>query len=112
MGKINSRLKGKTGELELASELRKIFGANARRGQQFSGSYDSPDIVHNIDGLHIECKRTEKLNLYAAMEQAKRDAGDKTPVVCHRKNRRDWVMVIELARLKDLIEIFNKFNEE
>jgi len=44
---------------------------------------------------HIECKRTEKLSLYKALEQAEDDAGDETPaVVFHRRNGKQWVVIM------------------
>ena len=44
--KINSRQKGARGERQWRDELR-ANGYVARRGQQFSGSADSPDVVCN-----------------------------------------------------------------
>lgn len=108
--KINSRNKGASGERELAHELERVLGCSARRGQQFSGGPDSPDVVTNIPGIHIECKRTERFNLYAAMEQSTRDAGENNiPVVCHRSNRKDWVVVV---RLDDLPRLLNRLLED
>ena len=90
----NSNQKGKRGEREVAALLRD-YGFEARRGQQFSGGGDSPDVVHDIPGYHIEVKRTERFRLYEAMEQAARDAGpDKIPVVFHRPNGGEWVVVM------------------
>jgi Holliday junction resolvase len=71
---VNSRNKGKRGERQWRDELRS-HGYQARRGQQFSGSPDSPDVV--CDGLpwiHFEVKAVERLNIEQAMEQARRDA--------------------------------------
>ena len=68
MGKA-SREKGKRGERELAGRLRE-YGYDARRGQQYSGM-DGDDVV-GLPGIHIECKRVERLDLYAAMDQAAR----------------------------------------
>ena len=45
---IKSRTKGKVGELELAAKLSEA-GFPATRGQQHSGSPDSPDVI--CDGL-------------------------------------------------------------
>lgn len=89
-----SRRKGANAEREVA-ELLRSHGFAARRGQQFSGSPDSPDVVHDIDGIHLEVKRTERLSLYPAMEQAKRDrrAGD-VPVVVTRQNGREWLAIL------------------
>lgn len=92
---MNSRNKGKRGEAELAKVLRQYGYTGARRGQQYRGSPDSPDVT-GIEGVHIECKRVERLDLYAAMEQSKADAGADTPVVMHRKNGKPWLVTMEL----------------
>ena len=45
----------------------------------------------------MECKRAEKFNAYAAMDQAERDAnGHAVPIVAHRRNRRPWLVVLKL----------------
>lgn len=81
---MNSRNKGATGERELAKVLRG-YGYNCRRGQQYCGANGDADVV-GLPGLHIECKRVERLNLDDAMAQAKADARDEEiPVVMHRK---------------------------
>jgi len=68
---MNSKRKGKRGELELAKKLQE-YGFNTRRGQQYSGL--GGDDVVGLEGIHIECKRVERLNVYDAMEQAIKDA--------------------------------------
>lgn len=101
---INSRTKGKTGELELAEVLRANGYTNAHRGQQFHGGGDSPDVMGGPDEFHIECKRTETGNLYKWLEQAKRDAPEgKIPLVVHRKNKQEWVAIMPLQDLLDFI---------
>jgi hypothetical protein len=104
---MNSRDKGKRGERQWRDELRKN-GYHARRGQQFSGSPDSPDVI--CDGLpwaHFEVKFVEHLNFSAAMAQARRDAGGptasagnrgKVPFVVHRKNFWPWLVTMEAER--------------
>ena len=64
---INSRAKGAKGERELANKL-KEYGYNCRRGQQFNG-LEGEDVV-GLDYIHIECKRVERLDLYAAIYQS------------------------------------------
>lgn len=93
---INGNKKGKVGERELAAFLRE-YGYEARRGQQYAGGGTSPDVVSDLPDIHIEVKRVEAGNLYKWLEQAKRDAAGtgKTPVVFHRKNREDWVVVLD-----------------
>lgn len=94
--RLNSRAKGASGEREAAAAIAKAFGVNARRGQQFSGSPDSPDIVSDLP-IHWECKRVERGNPYAWLDQACRDAGDNVPVVIHRRNNHEWILVMRLT---------------
>ena len=71
MGKAQ-REKGKRGELELAGILREE-GYDTRRGQQYCGAAGNADVI-GLPGIHIECKRVEKLNLLDAVAQAVHDA--------------------------------------
>lgn len=101
MGGMRSKRKGKVGEREAAAELTRL-GIQARRGCQFAGGEDSPDVRAELPGVHFEVKRTEKLTLWSAIDQATRDAGDSVPVVLHRPNRRPWLLVVPLDRLPEL----------
>ena len=98
MGRM-SKAKGKRGERECAAELGELLGCDARRGVQYQGGPDSPDVV--LDGLriHVECKRVERLDLYGAMRQAIDDAGDDVPIVWHRKNNEESVCVVQTSDL-------------
>jgi len=58
---VNSKQKGSRGEREAAGVIAEVFGCEARRGQQFAGGKDSPDVIHSIPGVHFEIKRVEKL---------------------------------------------------
>lgn len=100
---VNSKRKGKTGELEASSELRRLFNVEARRGQQHQGGPDSPDIVTSIPGVHFEVSRAESLRLWEKVEQAVGDAGDNVPVVLHRGNRRPWLAIVRLDDLPELV---------
>lgn len=97
MGKM-SKTKGKVGEREVARLLTEA-GFPARRGQQFKGGGDSPDVVcDGLPGMHIEVKRTERFQLYPALTQAIADGDDlETPVVFHRSNGNEWVVVLRAA---------------
>jgi len=100
----NSRAKGCRGELEFAKVLadRKL---SARRGQQFSGGTDSPDVIcTSLTDIHFEVKRVEAGNLYIWLAQAIRDAGEKkVPIVAHRRNKQDWVAILPMDDLLDLL---------
>ena len=107
MGGKRSREKGKRGEREVASILRE-YGYDARRGVQYKGGQDSPDVI-GLPGTHIEVKRTERLNLYDALSQSKADAGDDMPIVLHRKNNSEWVVIQPLS---DWINLFRSWELE
>ena len=98
--KVNGKQKGARGERELANRL-KDYGYEARRGQQYCGANGDADVV-GLPGIHIECKRVEKLNIYDAIDQAKRDSGyenlsyDSLPAVFHRKNNSEWLVTMPL----------------
>jgi Holliday junction resolvase len=106
---MNSKMKGKRGELELAAVLREA-GFEARRGQQYCGANGDADVVHSIPGVHLECKRVEKLNLRSAYEQAVSDAGADMPVVVHRMSRQPWLVTLSLADLLALIRVGDGLN--
>lgn len=115
MGSIH---KGKRGELDLVNWL-KSLGHEARRTQQYCGNTgDASDIVCELlKDYHIECKRTEAVNLYKAFEQAVRDSEPKvgysmfgpdglprkTPIVFHRKNRSGWMVFMEAEKFIELV---------
>lgn len=99
----NSREKGARGERELACVLRD-YGYEARRGQQYAGANGDADVV-GLPGIHIECKRVERLNLYDAIAQAKHDAREgEIPAVFHRKDNCKWLVTMEI---EDWINMYN-----
>ena len=101
---INSKRKGKVGELELAAHLR-TFGITALRGQQYEGGSESADVVTSMMGIHLECKRCERGNLYDWLLQAQEDAGSaQIPVVAHRRSRQHWVAILSLTDLINLLK--------
>lgn len=96
MGKINSKDKGARFERILAKKLRE-YGYEAERGCQHSGGKDSPDVKTNMTGIHIEAKNVEKLNIWGALEQSARDAGEgEIPVVMFKRNRTDVYVAMPL----------------
>lgn len=110
--RINSRQKGKRGERQWRDVLR-ANGYEARRGQQFSGSAESPDVVcPSLPWAHFEVKAVENLNIEKAFLQARADAGKlmvesrgveesekglgvKVPIVAHRRNHSPWLVTMD-----------------
>lgn len=103
---VNGKQKGKRGELDARDHVTEVLGlakGDIRRSQQYCGrGEDSADIV-GLNGIHMEVKRTEKLVLYKALDQAITDAKNgNIPIVLHRKNRREWVVIVRLTDLPEL----------
>lgn len=103
---MNSRNKGKVGEREFAALLRE-HGFDARRGQQFSGGAESPDVVsEELAWLHFEIKRVEKLNLIDACSQAEGDSQGKPWAVAHRRNHAPWLVTLRAEFFFELLREF------
>ena len=100
---VNSREKGKRYELHVALLFRSE-GYEARRGQQYNG-LDGDDVV-GVPGIHIECKAVERLNLYDAIAQSKRDAKGQVPVVIHKKNNCNDLVTMEFV---DWIRLYREW---
>lgn len=101
---LKERNKGKRGELELSKKFAEVFGVIARRGQQYCGGGESPDVV-GLPGVHVESKRTERLLLWPSVDQAVADAAEgNVPVVFHRPNGREWVAIVRLADMPNLVD--------
>ena len=99
----NSRAKGCRGERQWRDQLREA-GFDARRGQQFSGGTDSPDVVcPSLPTLHFEVKNVEAGNPYRWLEQACRDAGSKMPVVAHKRNNHPWIVIMTATDFLNLV---------
>lgn len=103
----SARNKGKRGELQLAKLLRDMWGYDVRRGHVFD---HESDLV-GLDGIHVECKAQEKLNIYNAMEQAKEESEkrkDGLPTVFHKRDRGEWLVTM---RLEDWIDLYGAWRD-
>lgn len=95
MTKINSRAKGKSGELEVVHILREELGVEATRNldQWRDGGSD----ILGLAGWAIEVKRAKTPLLKSWWEQTVRQAGtSKTPVLWYRLDRKHWRVVLPL----------------
>ena len=106
---INSKEKGKRFERALALKFRQ-YGYDARRTAQYCGNTGEASDVVGLPYIHIEAKHVEKLNLYDAMAQAKRDAKagneDRIPAVFHKKNNHNILVTMELD---DWMQLYLEF---
>ena len=102
---MNSRQKGARGERELAGIFRD-YGYPARRGQQYCGANGDADVI-GLPGIHVECKRVERLNLIDAIRQVVRDAKKgELPAVFHRRDRCEWLVTM---RIEDWFSLYREW---
>ena len=98
MGKgINSRQKGKRGELEACHVLRKLWLVPTLiRAAQACGAY-AADLICALPLFHFEVKRYKTIASTKFMEQAVEDKNDgQIPVVVQREDHGEWLLVIRL----------------
>ena len=93
---MNSKQKGKRGELEVANIL-KNYGYDTRRSAQYCGNTGEAADVVGVCGLHIEVKRTESFRDEASLQQAERDAKKgELPIVFYRRSREKWKVALRM----------------
>ena len=95
VSKINSRAKGKAGELEVVHILREELGIEACRNldQWRDGGCD----ILGIEGWAIEVKRAKTAKFADWWDQAVRQAGiSKIPALWYRLDRKQWKVIIPL----------------
>lgn len=106
MAKINSKRKGKTGELELVNLFKSYGFEGAMRSVQYCGANHDADII-GMEDLHIECKRVERLNIENAIDQCLADRKeDDLGIVAHRKNNRPWLVTMTF---EDWMEMYKRY---
>ena len=106
MGRSSQR-KGAQGERELAAYLAEN-GIQTERGGYCFG--EKPDLM-GMDGIRVEVKRVERLNVLEAMKQAAKDAEkfqDGIPAVFHRRNRSPWLVTM---CLRDWLDLYRRWRE-
>ena len=112
---VNSKQKGARFERLLASKFRE-YGYDARRTAQYCGNTGDASDVVGLEGIHIEAKHVEKLNIHEAMAQAKRDAeASKTgafPAVFHKKNHTEILVTVQLDTFMKLYKEWWENNAE
>lgn len=99
---MNSKQKGKRGELEVAHILQE-HGYDARRTAQYCGNTGEAADVSGLDGFHIEVKRCETTKIWDWIHQAQNDCNGKNiPIVVFRKSHEGWQVSL---KLEDFLKI-------
>lgn len=92
-GRAN-REKGKRGERAFAKLLQSYGWQSARRGVQFQGGPDSPDVVCAEFPFHVEVKNVNRFRLGPFTQQAAKDSGDARYVVAVKLPQKPWLIII------------------
>lgn len=104
---MKSRRKGCNAERAVAEILRALDFPAARRGRQYSGSPESPDVV-GIDGAHLEIKHRQAGNVAKWLDECADDAGPElVPMLVHRSDRTTWKLTLYLGDIWRLYELLH-----
>ena len=102
----SSKARGKRGELSLVHALRDAGFTEARRTSQYCGKAGTSDVT-GLPGIHVEVKNVQRLNIWEALAQSKRDSeadgNDDIPAVFFKRNRSGWYVVLPLP---DFIKLY------
>lgn len=103
MSPINSRAKGRRGELALCDIFRPWWPDVCPNLDQFG---DEKFDLRNMPGWHIQSKWQERLNIWACLTQTVTEArpGD-IPVLCLKRNRSPWYGAMPLDELIPLMRL-------
>jgi len=103
---VNSKKKGARYEREIAAFLCE-HGYDARRTVQYCGRVeDSADVI-GLPYVHIECKHyANRAFDYDWLDQARRDAKDKIPLVFHRTDNHRNLVTLDAD---DFMTIYREF---
>lgn len=103
----SSKARGKRGELSLVHALRDAGFPEVRRTAQYCGKATGTADLVGLPGVHVEAKNVERLNIWSALAQSKRDVeadgkGD-SPAVFFKRNRTGWYVALPL---EDFIRLY------
>jgi hypothetical protein len=98
----DSRAKGARGEREFIARHLVPYWPEAKRNLDQFGE-DKRDCIR-VGGVHWQIKRTERLQLWAGLQQAEREAiGGDLPVLAFRRNRSLWYCALDAEALIGLL---------
>lgn len=101
-----SRRKGAVAEREIIQVLRAEGWPNAQRTSDGREQAQRGDIANGPQGVHLEIKRQERLNVPAALRQVAADANPlDVPILVHRSSRQPWLVTLPLTELLPLLRL-------
>lgn len=101
-----SKARGKRAELDLVRQLQKFGFTEAKRTAQYCGKAGTSDVT-GLPGIHVEVKNVQRLNIWEALAQSKRDSeadgNGNIPAVFFKRNRSGWYVALPLS---DFIRLY------
>ena len=110
---MNSKAKGKRGELEARDYVRQHwFAPRCIRSAQAGGAF-AADLLHAGENLHVEVKRRQRIAATHFMRQAEQDCGDMdVPVVLMREDKYpSWLVVMRIEDTEKFLKIIQQNKE-
>lgn len=99
------RRKGKTGELEAIKVIQAHGWPRAHRTSDGRTQAGRCDVGSGPQGVALEIKRVERLNVPQALRRLAEDAGPDIPILVHRPSRSPWMATLELTELLPLLRL-------
>lgn len=99
---IKSRkAKGRSFQREVARWIREFFGLSDSDIRSTAASVGGEDLLFSDFArikfpFSVECKKQEKLNIWKAIEQAKKNAGKHIPIIVFARNHSETYVTIDL----------------
>ncbi|MCI5836244.1 MAG: hypothetical protein MR209_00125 [Veillonellaceae bacterium] len=105
---MNSKQKGKRGELEFAKLCRAEGYTDVRRSAQYCGNTGEAADIVGLPGVHVEVKRGKVIRLTDAVAQAVRDSekSGRIPLVAHRRDNEGWLITM---RAEDWFNLYREW---
>lgn len=99
MKTASAKGKGRRFQQEVMRDLIVTFGLDPADVSSRSMGASGTDLLLSVAALRVfpyalECKNTERINVWQAMAQAEDNAGEWTPVVALRRNRTEPLAVL------------------
>jgi hypothetical protein len=104
----SAKAKGRSLQKWLVEKLVEILGCDPEDVESRSMGAGGEDIVLGVDSrrkfpFSVECKNQERLNVWAAYEQACANAKTYTPLVVIKKNRKKPLVVLDAETFLSLV---------
>jgi len=102
---INSRSKGKRGELQAIGVIKDAGWKDAARTSDGRRQHGRGDVRNGPEATHLELKWRERVEIVKWFAQATDEADGSLPVVAFRTNATPWLAVLPFDELLALLRL-------